>query len=228
VDIPKNNYFYGDVYSANWIVDSIRAKQLLDASNYLEFVNEEKNIKRLEFNCEKVLYTIREGLKIFELALANKGSNSGSSFWLKIEREKIIARRTGDSMRAFWKLHRDKGIEKFLHEACDEKSNVRYSHVVKILPIVCTQNTNYAQQQEARMFERAGHKIVHVPGKAAITYNAHLGAETEKKASATLNQIFSAMEQIKPEIRQSQEAADEDVEMVKEKSDPAFIEERSQ
>lgn len=52
------------------------------------------------------------------------------------------------------------------------------------------------------MFERAGHKIVHVPGKASITYNAH-PAETEKKAAATLNQIFSAMEQIQPEIRQS-------------------------
>lgn len=187
VDIPKNNYFYGDVYSANWIVDSIRARQLQDPSNYLEFFNNETNIKRLEFSCEKVLYTIREGLKIFELALANQGSNSGASFWLKIEREKIITRRSGDSMRAFWKLHKEKGIENFLHEACDEKSNVRYSHMVKILPIVCTQNSNYAQAQEARMFERAGHKIVHVPGKASVTYNTHPVAEPEKKAAATLN-----------------------------------------
>lgn len=47
-------------------------------------------------------------------------------------------------MRAFWKLHKEKGIEKFLHDACDEKSNVRYSHMVKTLPTVCTQNSNFA------------------------------------------------------------------------------------
>ena len=119
-------------------MDSIRSRKLQDPNIYLEFVNKEKSIKRLEFSCEKVLYTIREGIKIFEIALANKGSNSGASFWLKVERENTIARRSGDSMRAFWKLHRDKGLENFLHEACDEKSNVRYSHSVKILPIVCT------------------------------------------------------------------------------------------
>ena len=60
----------------------------------------------MEFSCEKVKYTLREGVKIFELALANPKSNSGATFWLKIEREHLIPKRTGDSMRAFWKLWR--------------------------------------------------------------------------------------------------------------------------
>ncbi len=37
------------------------------------------------------------------------------------------------------------------------------------------------------MLERAGHKIVHVPGKASINYNMHQVGETEKKAAATLS-----------------------------------------
>jgi hypothetical protein len=81
VDLTKNNYFHGDVYSANWIIDSIASKQLADHAQYLEFTNEEKSIKRIEFSCEKVTYTIREGIKIFELALANKESASGATFW---------------------------------------------------------------------------------------------------------------------------------------------------
>lgn len=28
VELPKNNYFYGDVFTANWIVDSIRLQKL--------------------------------------------------------------------------------------------------------------------------------------------------------------------------------------------------------
>jgi hypothetical protein len=80
----------------------------------MAFFNNEKNIKRLEFSSEKVKYTIREGLKVFELALANPNSNSGATFWLKVERDNHIVRRTGDSMRAFWKLNRLKGIEKYL------------------------------------------------------------------------------------------------------------------
>lgn len=71
VSLPKSNYFYGDVYSSSWILDSIYKKELLDHNSYLEFENKEKSIKRIEFTCEKVKYTIREGIKIFELALAN-------------------------------------------------------------------------------------------------------------------------------------------------------------
>jgi len=56
-------------------------------------------------------------LKIFELAFANPGRNSGATFWLEVEREHLIARRSGDSMRAFWKKHRDSGIEKYLYDS---------------------------------------------------------------------------------------------------------------
>ena len=68
VEIPKQNYHYGDVYSVKWIVDSIMDKELKDPLNYLKFVNNEnngENIKRLVFSKSNTLYTIREGLKIF-------------------------------------------------------------------------------------------------------------------------------------------------------------------
>jgi len=127
VDLPKSNFFWGDVFSAQWIVDSVQRQQLQDQSNYLAFINNENNIKRLEFDCGKVKYTLREGIKIFELAIANPKSNSGATFWLKVERENHIVRRTGDSMRAFWKLHRTKGIEKYLEEA-STNPEIRYCH----------------------------------------------------------------------------------------------------
>lgn len=134
VSLPKNNYFYGDVYSTNWILDSISRRTLLDPNEYLEFVNKEKSIKRIEFSNEKVKYTVREGLKIFELALANQGANSGATFWLKVERQNTIPRRTGDSMRAFWKLHRANGLETYLKWASRAENDVRYSHVTASFP----------------------------------------------------------------------------------------------
>lgn len=161
VDLAKSNFFWGDVFSAQWIVDSVQRQQLQDQSNYLAFINNENNIKRLEFDCGKVKYTLREGIKIFELAIANPTSNSGATFWLKVERENHIVRRTGDSMRAFWKLHRTKGIEKYLEEA-STNPEIRYCHTLKHLPCIVVHHANYASQSEARMFDLAGRgKVVH-------------------------------------------------------------------
>lgn len=87
-------------------------------------------------------------MKIFELAFANPSSNSGATFWLKVERDKLITRRTGDSMRAFWKKHRDNGIEKYLYECVDAQNDVRYSHSRKELPTVIPNHSNYCMPSE--------------------------------------------------------------------------------
>jgi hypothetical protein len=90
VDLPRNNYFFGDVFSAHWIINSIKAGQLLDQTDYLAFENDEKNIKRIEFTSARTQFTIMEGIKIFSLALSDQVASSGAAFWLKIERQNLI------------------------------------------------------------------------------------------------------------------------------------------
>ena len=70
-EVPKTHYFWGDVFTGNWIVDSIKAGRLLDKESYLAFHNREKNSLRVEFVDSKVKYTITEGIKVFEIAIAN-------------------------------------------------------------------------------------------------------------------------------------------------------------
>lgn len=161
----------------------------------MAFFNNDKNIKRLEFSSEKVKYTIREGLKVFELALSNPNSNSGATFWLKVERDNLIFRRTGESMRAFWKLNRSKGIEKYLLEAV-KNDDIRYSHMQRPLPSLTVHHSNYALQSEARMFSLAirGNKVVHFSTpevNGAVTYNLHESIKNSKNEGkgnvATLN-----------------------------------------
>lgn len=69
--MPKVQYFWGDVFTGHWIVESIKQGKLLANDEYYAFNNREKGSKRLEFAAGKVKYTIREGIKIFEIALAN-------------------------------------------------------------------------------------------------------------------------------------------------------------
>ena len=41
-------------------------------TDYLAFHNSESESKRIDFVAERIKYTITEGLKIFEIALANR------------------------------------------------------------------------------------------------------------------------------------------------------------
>ena len=52
-------------------MESIKQGKLLPNDAYYAFTNKEKGSKRLEFSQGKVRYTIREGIKLFEIALAN-------------------------------------------------------------------------------------------------------------------------------------------------------------
>ncbi len=70
-EVPKTSYFWGDVFTGNWIVDSIKAGKLLDNEAYLAFSHQEKMSLRVDFVSDKVKYTITEGIKVFEIALAN-------------------------------------------------------------------------------------------------------------------------------------------------------------
>lgn len=71
-ELAKNHFFYGDVYSAKWLVDSAKRGELLNKDEFFLYKNTEKGIKRIEFGVNKPIYTITEALKIFELAINNK------------------------------------------------------------------------------------------------------------------------------------------------------------
>ena len=146
----------------------------MPSSEYLVFNNKDPSCLKLDFSAQKVRYTIREGIKIFELALANPESASGSSFWLEIERQNIIPRRTGESMRNFWKEKRNKGLELYLKSAVAHDQD-RFSHAFKHLLRPQTgpaEPTGAQQQAEARLFEAANDKMIDIV-EASKVYKLH-------------------------------------------------------
>lgn len=44
-----HHFFQGKVFSAKWIVESVREGQLLDPEQFLAFENSDKDCKRLDF-----------------------------------------------------------------------------------------------------------------------------------------------------------------------------------
>ena len=69
--VQKTDYFWGDVFTGHWIVESVKAGKLLENESFYAFHNKEVGSKRIDFIESKVNYTITEGIKIFEIALAN-------------------------------------------------------------------------------------------------------------------------------------------------------------
>ena len=76
-----SKFFAGDVFSAKWLIDSVREGKLLGNDCYLEYVNSEINCLRIDFHPTKTRFNLREGLKVFELGTANPQKASGSAFW---------------------------------------------------------------------------------------------------------------------------------------------------
>ena len=103
-------------------------------TDYLAFHNSESESKRIDFVAERIKYTITEGLKIFEIALANRdGSKTqGKKFWKEVEARQILPNRPGESMRNFWKTQTKRGLENFLNSSI--KSGDRYYHAFKVIP----------------------------------------------------------------------------------------------
>jgi hypothetical protein len=72
------HFFRGDVYSSRWITDSITSGKLLDKDDYFRYDNTGDGIKRIDFGRGKVIYTITEAIKIFELGQNNKINGKGA------------------------------------------------------------------------------------------------------------------------------------------------------
>ena len=74
-----------------------------------------------------------EGIKIFEIALANStvGHRArGKEFWKEIERRGLVPNRSGESMRNFWKEKSRKGLEQYLNTAVVDE-DTRFCHNMK-------------------------------------------------------------------------------------------------
>ena len=81
----KNSFFKGDVYRANWLIDSVKAGQLLDKQQYFSH-SDQSSSKRLSFTSEKVAYSITEAIKVFDIGMTNSTSAAGATFWKEIKK----------------------------------------------------------------------------------------------------------------------------------------------
>ena len=156
-DVPKQLYFWGDVFQGHWIVECIKQGSLLEPDNFYAFENREKGSKRVTFKSNNIRFTITEGLKIFELAKANQKTERearGSAFWLEVERKGLIPNRKGDCLREFWKLHIHGELEDYMRKAVADED--RYCHAQKQIPQVRPQTKDGAYHQaEVRLFGAA-------------------------------------------------------------------------
>jgi len=61
---------------------------------------------------KKKKFTIVEGIKLFQIMSTNNTSNlNKTSFWQKIEEQRLIPERTADQMKKFWSEHENYTIE---------------------------------------------------------------------------------------------------------------------
>jgi len=73
--VKNQAFFAGEVYSAHWLIESVKDGELRDKDGYLSFVNSSENCMKLSFRKAKIGFTLTEAIKVFEIAVANvKGS----------------------------------------------------------------------------------------------------------------------------------------------------------
>ena len=127
-------YFNGDIYSAKWLIDSVKESRLLPKDDYFSYKNEEKKSRKITFGKNNVKYTITEALKVFTIALRNREKNKAASYWVEVERTGIMPNRSADSMRNFFKTALKKGLENFMKQALSQ--NTWYCHAFTRIPKV--------------------------------------------------------------------------------------------
>ena len=67
--LTSKHYFGGDIYSARWIIDSVKEGKLQNKEWYFSYNNQDEKSKRLGFGKANVRYTITEAIKVFQIAL---------------------------------------------------------------------------------------------------------------------------------------------------------------
>lgn len=115
--MPNSYYFRGDLYSAKWLVESVKAGKLVDKDDFFLREVNGKGIKRFDLVKGRVKYTMTEALKVFEIAAANrKKNNTSANFWKEIEALAIFPNRPSESLRNFYKHNSQRGVEEYIKE----------------------------------------------------------------------------------------------------------------
>ena len=109
---------------------------LLNRESYHSFNNQHEGCKRLGFGKQHVRYTITEAIKVFQIALQkeNKTKSKSASFWIEVERNQTLPKRTADSLRNFWKTVEKNGLENYMRNALEK--NTWYCHAFCKIPKV--------------------------------------------------------------------------------------------
>ena len=133
-NLTHKHFFQGEVYSARWLIESVKEGMLLDRGEFFSFRNNDETSKRLQFGKQNVKYTITEAIKIYKIAIPNKLNSKSASFWVNVERKMELPNRTADSLRNFWKTVEKKGLEHHMKTSLD--SDTRYCHAFSKIPKV--------------------------------------------------------------------------------------------
>jgi len=109
----EEDYYQGTVYSFQWLVESIEAKQLQDKAKYI-LCNFQSG-KEFPFNKKKIQYTIREIIIIFNW-ISGRKSQASRKTWESLGNDGILHCRSRESLKNFWKNWRKHSLESCIEE----------------------------------------------------------------------------------------------------------------
>lgn len=125
------DYFPGTVYSFQWIVESIEAKQLQDKAKYI--LSNYSAGKEFPFNKKKIQYTIREIIIIYNW-ISGRKSQASRKTWESLGNDGILYCRSRESLKNFWKKWRKHSLESCIEEMLVKDTKYCHNYATPILP----------------------------------------------------------------------------------------------
>lgn len=119
----EQDYYPGTVYSFQWIVESIEAKQLQEKSKYILAIFQ--GGREFPFNKKKIQYTIREIIVIYNW-ISGRKSQSSRKTWESLGNDGVLYCRSRESLKNFWKKWRKSSLEECIDQMLDK--DTRYCH----------------------------------------------------------------------------------------------------
>ncbi len=117
--LSASEFYSGNVYSSDWIEESILAGMLLKDlnTNYLlTRLDRDSGVKQTILSARK-RFTIIEGIVMYNKLGSQKLNKLQPQFWKSLYENEILPGRSIDAMRNFWKDYSDVPLEEFLIEA---------------------------------------------------------------------------------------------------------------
>lgn len=127
----EEDYYQGTVYSFQWLVESIEAKQLQDKAKYI-LCNFQSG-KEFPFNKKKIQYTIREIIIIFNW-ISGRKSQASRKTWESLGNDGILHCRSRESLKNFWKNWRKHSLESCIEEISKKDTKYCHNYVTPVFP----------------------------------------------------------------------------------------------